>query len=388
MGETRRCDDGNEPLEGHSLDIGIPRFTHRVFLLGAGFSKPAGLPLASELLDRVRDVARRCLSTPDGYNHLEADLERYEMYLADTEPSRPFDLEEFGAWLDWEHVLRLRGSDTWSDEGNRSSLQLRWAIGHVLYRATPTVVPPAYLEFAKRLTTSDLVLTLNYDLLLERALDEVGLPYRRFPHRYSEVFEMHASIDSDHPPELVIAKLHGSLDWVNRPPRKESNLPVHPLVHGPRFPDDPLRSIGVVPTLALEGLYGDANNWWRSPPLIVNPSTAKPLARSALVPLWDGLLQSAGLHGNFVVIGCSLPAGDPYVRQVAHTFATEIGGSLDRKEELPWPQGRMKVVDYRNGRVAINELRERYRFMPTGHTDFVLDGFALESLDQILSPRG
>jgi hypothetical protein len=159
--------------------------TNRVFLLGAGFSKPAGLPLANELLDRIRTVARGFLSTPNGFSHLEGDLDRYEQYLADTDPTRSFDLEEFGAWLDWEHTLRLRGSDTFSPDGNRSSLQLRWAIGHVLHTSTPATLPGVYLEFARRLITSDVVLTLNYDLLLERALDEVGVPFRRFPQRSS-----------------------------------------------------------------------------------------------------------------------------------------------------------------------------------------------------------
>lgn len=57
--------------------------TNRLFLLGAGFSKPAGLPLATELLDLVIAVARSRWDV-DGRSHLERDLEAYEEYLADT----------------------------------------------------------------------------------------------------------------------------------------------------------------------------------------------------------------------------------------------------------------------------------------------------------------
>lgn len=362
-----------------------PELTNRVFLLGAGFSKPAGLPLATELLDKVVEVARSRWSV-DGTSHLERDLERYEDYLADTEPGRDFDLEEFGAWLDWEHTLRLRGSDTWSDEGNESTLQLRWAIGHVLHRAMPEILPDVYLAFASRLTTSDVVLTLNYDRLMERALDEVGLPYRRFPARYSEVYDTHCIVDSDHPPELLLSKLHGSLDWVHLPLHPRETLAVETLVEGLRSGDDPLSAIGVVSATSLDTYYGDSSAWWRTPPVLLAPSTAKPLARSSLVPLWNGILPLSYMRGTFAAIGCSLPAGDPYVRRVAHHIATEIGGSLDRGDELPWPQTRMKVVDMRSDRVAVHELRERYQFMPSAHTDFILDGFRLDNLDQILPP--
>lgn len=71
----------------------------RVFFLGAGFSKPAGLPLMSELVAQVRRVARERLSI-DGYNHLEGGIDRYLAFLGDTDPTKAFDLEEFGAWLD------------------------------------------------------------------------------------------------------------------------------------------------------------------------------------------------------------------------------------------------------------------------------------------------
>ncbi|MFC4628025.1 SIR2 family protein [Promicromonospora alba] len=363
-----------------------PDLTCRVFLLGAGFSKPAGLPLAAELLDQVLDVARTRWSR-DGSSHLERDLERYEEYLADTDPGQVFDLEQFGAWLDWEHTLRLNGSDTWSDEGNRSTLQLRWAIGHVLHRATPTDIPEIYLEFARRLTASDVVLTLNYDLIMERALDDVGLAYRRFPSRYSQAGDTDSVVDADHPPELLLSKLHGSLDWVHRPTQPGFALATDPLVQGPRPDDDPLLGVGVVSSSDLDSYYDDSNVWWGTPPILMAPSTAKPLARSTLVPLWDGILPMSYMRGSFAAIGCSLPAGDPYVLRVVHHIATEIGVSIDHGNKLPWPQTRMKVVDMRKDRVAIHELRERYRFMPEAHTDFVLDGFSLDTLDEILPPR-
>jgi len=179
---------------------------NRLFLLGAGFSKAVGLPLADELLPLTRKVARQWLSVKD-YNHLDAAISEYEEFLQATDPGAAFNLEAFGAWMDWQHVLRLKGSDTFSEHGNMPGLQLRWAIGKVLRDLTPKSadLPSVYLEFARRLTTSDRVLTLNYDLILERSLEAVGLPYRRFPGRYSEIYETHSIGDPNEPAELIIA---------------------------------------------------------------------------------------------------------------------------------------------------------------------------------------
>lgn len=117
-----------------------------------------------------------------------------------------------------------------------------------------------------------------------------------------------------------------------------SDLAVDPLAEGPRASDDPLLSIVAIRRDALDSFYDDPNAWWRSPPTLMPPSTAKPLARSALVPLWDGLLPNAAIRGSFAAIGTSLPPGDPYVRRVAHHLATEIGANMDSDDRLPWPQ--------------------------------------------------
>jgi hypothetical protein len=357
--------------------------TARLFLLGAGFSKAAGLPLAAELLPLVRRVAEVYFRS-DGYSHIENAIEQYGAYVDDVDPGRPFDLEEFAAWLDWEHVLRLKGTDTFSEYGNEAGLQLRWAIGKVLDDATPAVIPPVYLDFARELTTSDRVLTLNYDLLLERALEAVGLPYRRFPTRYSEVYESHAVGDTDQPEELVISKLHGSIDWTYVTGR-DAHVGLHPLVEGPRFPDDPLMRVAVIARDGLSDYYASPGNWWRHPLLLMPPSRAKPLAASELVPLWDGVGLYSYMLGGFTIIGCSLPPGDPYVVQLVHHIATDYVAGRKRGGNV-WPQRRLKVVDLRAESHAVAEFETRFRFMDREHTDFILHGFGPATLDAIFEP--
>ena len=225
----------------------------------------------------------------DGYSHLNAAFERFAEYLRDVDPDRGFDLEEFGAWLDWEHTLRLKGSDTFSEYGNEAGLQLRWAIGKVLHDATPRALPNLYLDFAGRLTATDVVLTLNYDLLLERALEAVRLPFRRFPLRFSEIHRYSARVETD-VRELVLMKLHGSVDWTYAVPDSGGRAlsaaagGLRPLVEGPRPKGDLLSCIAVIPPTDLDAYYASSQSWHRQPTLLMPPSTAKPMAGSPLVP--------------------------------------------------------------------------------------------------------
>jgi hypothetical protein len=43
----------------------------------------------------------------------------------------------------------------------------------------------------------------------------------------------------------------------------------------------------------------------------------------------------------------------------------------------------MKLVDMRIGPAERRLLLERFRFMTVEHTDFILDGFRSETLDQV-----
>ena len=112
--------------------------SQRLFILGAGFSKPAGLPLASELLDLVLNELKRL----GGRTHLHRAVDSYLGYVEATTGRKParIDIEEFAGYLDYRHSFGVLGSDTWSEEGNRDQFLLRWGIGRVLTRATPTVI--------------------------------------------------------------------------------------------------------------------------------------------------------------------------------------------------------------------------------------------------------
>ena len=152
---------------------------YRLFILGAGFSKPAGLPLARELLDSVRREVRRYSQERGGEDGtLEQDIGEWTKLY----PKKRVDLERVLAYSHRKHYLRLRGSDESFEDGSRSIVAARRAIQRILIDRTPADTPSLYRRFSRHLSSNDLVLTFNYDTLLEQSLDAIGKLYTLTPN--------------------------------------------------------------------------------------------------------------------------------------------------------------------------------------------------------------
>ena len=261
---------------------------------------PRDSPSPSELLSLVITEIHQRFG-PD--TKLDESLRRYRRYVAETtgKSSEPVDIEQFRAFLDHEHILGLRGSDTWSSEGNEDQLMLRWSIGSVLHRATPPLgrLPSQYLTFARQTRPRDCIVTFNYDLVLESVRGGASVLYRRFPSRYI----------SDRDAEWTCS--HGSIDWVDRKAFDESlqvlarsgsddlfrrrNLlfgdapitGIHRLVEGPRPKRDSLNSVFVVED--LDACYGERNMWYHAAPIILAPSSVKLLYETLIREFWRGM---------------------------------------------------------------------------------------------------
>jgi hypothetical protein len=306
--------------------------------LGAGFSRAAGLPLADELW---KEVLRRALPMGGRASKFRDDLDDYIEFRArcDGVPLtyETVNFEEFLGFLDIEHYLGLRGSETWSAAGNEGQVIVKTLIGKILTELTPSAdqIPALYRDFAKILQPGDCVLTFNYDVLLERALDAEKAPYRLFPHRYTSVGKWSSSTSMEtynsDAEEIVILKMHGSVDWFDRqsflnaqedareqgfqsyvPPdpifNSDRSIRAIPIVDGPRRSDDPLREMHRV--LDIERVYDDPP-WFLAVPALVAPSVAKVVYSSQFSDFWRGLRYRAlaafawwllDIHSRFMTI--------------------------------------------------------------------------------------
>lgn len=209
----------------------------RLIILGAGFSRPANLPLANDLWKEIRETAAAFPQDRRAYQ-FNNDLDHYIAFRKEAagEALTPekVNFEDFMRFLDVEHYLRLRGSDTWSQDGNEGTIVTKYLIGKILAQYVNALdpIPELYTEFAKRLEAGDYVITFNYDTILEQALDAVGKPYRLFSTRFEEVHELGGGTVDIYRDEVVILKMHGSIDWFDRT-AFERRIAYHDSINAP-----------------------------------------------------------------------------------------------------------------------------------------------------------
>jgi hypothetical protein len=384
----------------------------RLFILGAGFSKPAGLPLMTELLDQVIAELEPLSRNEDGWTHVHGAVKSYRRFMKEAcgIDVEVINIEEFVEYLDHQHWFGLLGSDTWSDEGNQSQVLLRWGIGRVLNRLVGHEPPDFYVNFARRLQPRDTVISFNYDLLLERSLDRVGTPYRRFPNHYAEVRgSSYCTIDSEADErEVLILKPHGSIDWLSRSQfdrtladyqqdwgnetvefakRRDQIFgpnritEIIPLTEGPRPEDDPLNNI--IQIQDVDNYYEDTLVAYAHPPYLLAPSKAKQLYGTALRDFWKGMGQWGMGYSGLNIIGYSLSKDDNYVRQVLWELVRGYTKGLEDPGWRIFDMGRIQIVDFRQSSEAVEELKDNFRFVPSEHTDFHLGGFNADVLDSM-----
>ena len=318
-----------------------------------------------------------------------------------VQTAETIDYENFLSFLDVEHYLRLDGGDTWSDEGNVSQLMVRRAIAKVLLEKTPKEPPALYRHFVRRLNPSDKIFTFNYDTLLETALEAERIPYRLFPYRFSDEVWAGNIVDSSKE-EVVLLKLHGSVDWFDRAFYEQQ---VHdaqqcsvqyqvkhsvfgddpivtssPLTDGPRSENDPLAKLYRVcdtdPLLA-RGFRGCC-------PLILSPSHTKLFYVQPLRDFWQQLGSQGLANSSLVVVGYSLPSYDSYVRQVFYrVFSNYTGYEPDMVIEGR-RKTKIRILDYSPNDSSGAAIRTRYQFADWGRTDLRLDGFSEKNLEWLL----
>lgn len=379
-------------------------------MLGAGFSAPVGLPLAGELFAEVRRRARRRYG-PD--NIIEGELAKYCEYVERTrgETVAPEDLnyEKFLGFLDLEHAFGFRGSKEDTSEGNSAQVTIRVLIGEILLERTPQSpreVPQMYKDFASRLCDDDWVLTLNYDTLLERALDSVGVPYRLFPNRFSNVYpEFGYGRCADSEGEVAVMKLHGSVDWFDRGPYEEVKRAVaavggdeprgyphfgpenpfglSPLLEGPQMPDDPMRRL-----YRMSNVYDYfQQSYVPQAPFILAPSSGKLLYASTLKPLWWGIGRAGLWNLGMAIIGYSVPRHDEHVLQALYRLTNNYAhhGSdfaIGGVKRTP-----LRIVNLAKAGRALQTLRNAYQFIDWDDAEIWTDGLSAEAVDMVFTNR-
>ena len=267
----------------------------RVFVLGAGFSAAAGVPMTAPLLDQAMGLLRR---TGYGlYDRMESMARTCFGLTSDTVIDwTKIDLSAFCTFLEYQELREYAGAERWSDDGSREKLALRFYLSRAVAESTPDPddVPPLYVDFASMLRPGDIVISFNWDALLENSLERCGVEYSY----------------SVEPFAVALAKLHGSVNWRWDLPER-ATLTWNPvgLTTG-LMPVD----LYECPELRSQASWKSLSPLGEVAPTIVLPGFGKAYDVRRLAYLWYKPEFAFGFTHDVFVIGLALARDDFIVR--------------------------------------------------------------------------
>jgi len=174
---------------------------NRLFILGAGFSAEAKIPLTDELLKLA--MGKMQVECSGIYERINSYAQ--SCFCCNNVDYSKVSLSDLCTFLEFVELREFGGGERWSDAGSREKLVLRFYLAKTIAERTPreNEIPEIYIKFAKQLHEKDIVITFNWDCLLEAALTHVGKEYS------------YSSFDQE---KINICKLHGSVNWIRNAP--------------------------------------------------------------------------------------------------------------------------------------------------------------------------
>lgn len=266
----------------------------RVFILGAGVSKSYGGPLTAELLPEAMERVR----TKSGYVRLIKRIDEILAYAFPTyNPSQCIypDIETILSMLEvWkEFNSDIQKEPKYSDFAIEEVR--RWILRVITERLIPLsdniTNDSAISKFAASLRAGDVVITFNWDLGLEKALElvtEFEWEYFWYPKLRNRI---------------TLLKAHGSIDWF----RTEDFYQVPKRWHEPLG-----QTTGRISVL----------RWWdfreiipRRPkeitPYIIPPTHTKSFQDEEMRKIWRNMSEVLVQAESIYIFGYSLPDADP-----------------------------------------------------------------------------
>lgn len=337
-----------------------PRFKMpdaRVFILGAGFSHAAGLPMTSNLLPLMHRLVRR---REAGHEfHFQRGI---RMFFPDARFTprglARVDIEPLLSLHECKHHTEMYGGEGWSAEGSKELIIMKSLLAEAL-SGYDERLPSPYYRFASMLRPNDYILTFNWDTVLEEALRSTRKRYSLTPKGDS----------------ICVLKMHGSVDW-KRLGRDNGFLT------DAAYPQTKNKVVGTIyqyPCLesaAARRRHAAAVSFAYVQPYIILPSFSKLQWLDALKDYWyrTSMLFTFNVR-QVVIIGYSLRRDDYHARSFL------IPG--------------LQTFLYRNRRKVLildpcRTIKDNYEFLPPSRIEHQMLGFddaGMSWLEQRLTER-
>lgn len=255
-----------------------------MFILGSGFSRSLGLPTLRELFSELLQTPERP-GTDDRRETLAALDVLYPHFHSDTPGSSYPPFEEFLSLVVAAKRFSFFDSEYWP---RKEISALRLLCDCLGAKSRQAESRPLLGKFVSQLDDGDVVITFNWDTLIERAL--------LAQNRSVNLTGRDASA-------VCLLKLHGSLSWFLRP-------------EGPvGQPPESVFQLGGNLYCLTDYAYYDLWGLGQGPPFIVPPIFSKePLLDDFMVELWQEAFDSLIEAQRLTIIGYSLPPDDVQAR--------------------------------------------------------------------------
>jgi len=271
---------------------------NRLFILGAGFSAGAGIPMIGTLLSEAMVIFKR---ESRGLfervnNHAKICFQK------DYIDFNAVDFAHFCTFLEYIELKEYGGGERFSDKGSREKIAFKYYLSKAIAMNTPAEdeIPELYSEFAKQLHKYDIVITFNWDTLLEMALKRVGKTYAYCNFENNEA-------------DIYIYKLHGSINWRLGDtlfPRRP-NLTWEPLNFKTGMMDNEIHYCN---DLLKKNTWSQYAPFSEVEPFIVLPGYGKGFDVRHIAPLWYKPEYAFACTKDVYIIGFRLADDDYFVR--------------------------------------------------------------------------
>lgn len=271
---------------------------NRLFILGSGFSAGAGIPMIGTLLSEAMAIFKR-----ESIGLFERVNNHAKIcFQKDYIDFNAVDFAHFCTFLEYIELREYGGGERFSDKGSREKIAFKYYLSKAIAMNTPAEdeIPEMYCEFAKQLHKYDIVITFNWDTLLEMALKRVGKTYAYYNFENKEA-------------DIYIYKLHGSVNWrlgdtlFSRRP----NLTWEPLNFKIGMMDN---EIYYCNDLLKKNTWSQYAPFSEVEPFIVLPGYGKGFDVRHIAPLWYKPENAFAYTKNVYIIGFRLADDDYFVR--------------------------------------------------------------------------
>jgi hypothetical protein len=372
------------------------RRSHNVYILGAGFSTGAGLPVICNFLDHMREgfdwISENCTTAEreavdevfqfrhwaaGAAQRVQIDLDNIEELFSlasasETDSGNDYVPRAIAATLRYaaskqEHRTyrlivdksKFRPPRTWQADGSTAE------------RAEPTSYRISVYDFYAGLLsgafckrggsgTQNTVISFNYDTLLEDALTNLRIPFSyELPFNGADYHGSAAEIGValTNPSALRVLKLHGSVNWaVNRISQATTTLTVYSN---------------------YENLIADDKH-----PYLLPPTWRKVFA-GALGSVWTKALDAISEASRIIVIGSSLPKTDLYFK---YLVAGGLRNNVSLRDVTVVTLGDYSALKENVAQIFQPSLVNKIHWECNGVQQVLADGMFRQHIDRELSP--